>query len=160
MTARGTWYPTDYDLVSRFRALEALGAKSITFIPCTDANFDQEETARAYKDLADYYQGGKPPSRLIEKTLKLIASGKDNSKHNGCGIGKGAWCVNPDGRLSLCQNIVEDDNGTIGVYTGVTNRKRSTYRAIPFHSDEYMEKHPKCKAYRIENMSGMGLRRV
>ena len=149
VTARGTWYPTDYDLVSRFRALEALGAKSITFIPCTDANFDQEETARAYKDLADYYQGGKPPSRLIEKTLKLIASGKDNSKHNGCGIGKGAWCVSPDGRLSLCQSIVEDDNGTIGnIYTGVTNPKAfNISRQLDlFHSDEYMEKHPKCKA--------------
>src|SRR5690606_19232756 len=41
VTARGTWVPDDYDLVSRYKALEELGASSIAFVPSIEDDWDE-----------------------------------------------------------------------------------------------------------------------
>ena len=58
LTVRGTWWPSDYDLVSRFKAIMELGALSIQFVPVTDAGFDEERVKEAYLELGEFFDWG------------------------------------------------------------------------------------------------------
>lgn len=137
VTARGTWMPDDYDLVSRYKALEELGARSIVFIPSIEADWDEEKVARAYIELADYYKGGKSPSNMIEEAIQRIIQGADSPPGNGCNTGRFAWAVSVDGKLTLCQAYEEHDYGVIGsIYEGITNLKafEITWAVDDFHT--------------------------
>ena len=154
MTARGSWYPDDYDLVSRFKALEDLGAKSITFIPVVEApGWDEAKVAQAYIELADYYNGGPSPSKMIEDMIQRIEQGPQSPPGNGCGTGFFSWALSPDGKLSLCQGYEEMEIGTIGsIYEGITNENAFEISRIvdDFHTerDPYPKEECKtCPAY-------------
>lgn len=156
ITARGTWTPDDYDLVSRFKALEALGAKSITFIPViTDPRWDEAKVAQAYAELAGYYEGGRSPCRLIEQLIEKICRGGDDHPDNGCKVGYYSWTVTVDGRLALCHAFEEHREGVIGsIYEGITNLEPFEKISRPvddFHSIRDPYPKPECRmchAYR------------
>lgn len=156
VTARGTWTPDDYDLVSRFRALEELGARSITFIPViTDPRWDEARVAEAYAKLADYYDGGKSPCRLIERMIGDIQKGRDGPPPNGCGVGYFSWAVTVDGRLSLCHAFEEHEEGTIGsIYKGITNLKpfeKISRMVDEFHTERDPYPKPECRTCHAYN---------
>lgn len=124
LTVRGTWFPSDYDLVSRFKAIEDLGATSIQFVPVTEALFDECRVEEAYLALGEYYRWGWTPSRFINDMIRRVQQeGTIPQAGNGCGVGTGYWAVSPDGRLSLCQLYEErQELGGIGdIWQGVTN---------------------------------------
>lgn len=124
LTVRGTWYPSDYDLVSRFKAIEDLGATSIQFVPVTDAPFDEKKVEEAYLALGEYYNWSWTPSRFINDLIKRCQDeDKVPQEGNSCGVGKGYWAVSPDAKLSLCQLYEErQEIGGIGdIWNGVTN---------------------------------------
>lgn len=155
VTARGTWVPDDYDLVSRFKALEELGAKSIAIIPAVDDDrWDEEKVAKAYMDLADYYDGGPSPMRLIEDLIRDILSGRDSPPGNGCGTGYGVWSVTVDGRLAICQAYEEHEYGIIGsIYEGITNPKALEISRIvdSFHTKDNPYPKEACKTCHAYN---------
>jgi sulfatase maturation enzyme AslB (radical SAM superfamily) len=81
ITARGTWAPSDYDLVGRFTSLEAIGAQSIQIVPVVGSpHWNEAEVAGAYMALADYYGGGDCPSRFIKQALERLESGDTRIK--------------------------------------------------------------------------------
>ena len=124
LTVRGTWYPTDYDLVSRFRAIEDLGARSIQFVPVTDAPFDERRVMEAYLALGEYYRWGWTSSKFINDMIRRCQNEEAVPQEgNGCGVGTGYWAVSPDGKLSLCQLYEEHQEiGGIGdIWNGITN---------------------------------------
>lgn len=107
MTARGTWSPRgepdDYDLVGRFRALEALGARSVAMIPDVGAlAWDEASVARAYRALADYYGGGKSLSSAVNDYAARLERGETRPRGNCCNTGKFGWAVDPYGGLFTC----------------------------------------------------------
>ena len=145
ITARGTWAPNngDYDLVGRFRALEEIGATSIQIVPALGApGWDEARVAKAYMELADYYEGGDCPSRFIKQALKRLESGDTRSQGNKCNAGKFAWGVTPTGDLHICHNEVEMDDWRVGnIYSRDVNM-----RALELSKriDEFSIDRPEC----------------
>lgn len=124
LTVRGTWWPSDYDLVSRFRAIEDLGATSIQFVPVTDAAFDEQRVTEAYLELGEYYGWGWAPSKFVNDMIKRVQNEETVPQQgNACGVGTNYWAVSPDGSLSLCQLYEEhQDVGGLGdIWNGITN---------------------------------------
>lgn len=122
LTARGTWRPDDYDLVGRYKALEALGAKSIQIAPDTSQPWDEAKVAEAYMALAEHYHGGPSPSRWINDALGRLEAGDIRNRGNTCNAGRYSWTVLPDGTLTLCHGGIELPEWKIGsIYDGVTN---------------------------------------
>lgn len=124
LTVRGTWWPSDYDLVSRFKAIMDLGATSIQFVPVTDAGFDEERVKQAYLELGEFFNWGWTPSKFVNDMLKRVQNEETIPQQgNACGVGTNYWAVSPDGRLSLCQLYEErPEVGSIGdIWQGVTN---------------------------------------
>lgn len=124
LTVRATWWPSDYDLVSRFKALMDLGASSIQIVPVTEARFDEERVMRAYLELGEFFDWGWTPSRFINDMIKRVQQEDTIAPPgNACGVGSNYWAVSPDGKLSLCQLYEEhQDVGGIGdVWNGITN---------------------------------------
>lgn len=155
VTARGTWYPEDYDLVKKYKALEELGAKSISFVPVITEEWDEAKVAEAYRNLGEYYNFGKSPSRFIEQMLSRIQSGPTSHPGNGCGTGFFSWAISPDGRLSLCQGFEEHSIGTIGsIYYGITNTDpfEKISKAIDeFHTEKNPYPKEQCKTCHAYN---------
>lgn len=117
VTARVTWTPEDYDLVGRFTALEALGARSIQVVPDIEhgVEWDEHRVERAYLELGEHYAWGRTPSRYINDLVDAIAHGKPKPGYP-CNAGRGYWAVMPDGELRTCQR-----GERIGsIYEGVT----------------------------------------
>ena len=124
LTVRGTWYPTDYDLVARFKALEDLGATSIQFVPVTDAPFEEERVKEAYLALGEYYKWGFTPSRFVNDMIRRCQNEASVPQAgNGCGVGTNYLAVSPDGTLTLCQLYEErQELGKVGdIWNGITN---------------------------------------
>src|SRR5690606_29375959 len=124
LTVRGTWWPVDYDLVGRFKALLDLGATSIQFTPTTAAHFDEERVKQAYLELGEFFKWGWTPSRFINDMIRRVQQEDTIAQAgNGCGVGKQYWAVSPDGKLSLCQLYEErQEIGGIGdIWNGITN---------------------------------------
>lgn len=151
ITARGTWDGGDYDLLGRFKALEAIGAKSIQIVPAIGLQcWDEAKVARAYMELADYYKGGDCPSRFIKQALVRLESGSTKYQGNKCGAGKFAWGVDPVGNLYLCHNEIEMDEWRIGsIYSDDVNE-----RAIALSSrvDEFRPNMPECLGCHARNL--------
>ena len=118
VTARATWTPDDYDLVGRFRALEALGARSIQVVPDIEAGveWDEQRVEQAYLELGEHYGWGRTPSRFVDEMVSAIADGKPKPGYP-CNFGRGCWAVMPDGELRACQR-----GERIGsIYEGITD---------------------------------------
>lgn len=124
LTVRGTWWPSDYDLVSRFKAIMDLGASSIQFVPVTGAGFDEEKVRDAYLELGEFFDWGWTPSKFVNDMIRRVQQEDTIAPPgNACGVGTNYWAVSPDGRLSLCQLYEErPETGSIGdIWDGVTN---------------------------------------
>ena len=67
VTARATWTPDDCDLVGRFRALEALGARSIQVVPDIEVGvtWDEKRVEQAYLELGEHYGWKRTPVALL-----------------------------------------------------------------------------------------------
>ena len=118
VTARATWTPDDYDLAGRFRALEALGARSIQVVPDIEAGveWDEARVEQAYLELGEHYAWGRTPSRCVDEMVEAIATGKVKPGYP-CNFGRGYWAVMPEGELRACQR-----GERIGsIYEGVTD---------------------------------------
>lgn len=160
LTVRGTWFPTDYDLVARFKALEDLGAKSIQFVPVTDAPFDEEKVKEAYLALGEHYNWGWTPSRFVNEMVKRCRDEENIPQSgNGCGVGTGYWAVSPDGKLSLCQLYEErQELGGIGdIWNGITNplpllaisdRVNTFHKSDPYPKQTDTYSCDRCHAYK------------
>ena len=151
LTARGTWYPSDYDLVARFKALEELGVKSIQFVPVNNAPFDEEKVMQAYLELGEHYNWSWTPSRFVNNMIKRMQN-EDTvpQEGNSCGVGTGYWAVSPDGRLSLCQLYEESPEHTLGdIWQGITNPAplwNVSWRVDTFHTDVNPYPKPQCRS--------------
>ncbi len=118
VTARVTWTPSDYDLVGRFRALEALGARSIQVVPDIElgVEWDEQRVEQAYLELGEHYKWRLTPSRFVNSMVDSIASDKPKPGYP-CNAGHGYWTVMPDGELRTCQR-----GERIGsIYEGITD---------------------------------------
>lgn len=118
VTARATWTPDNYDLVGRFKALEALGARSIQVVPDIEVGveWDEHHVEQAYLELGEHYGWGRTPSRFVNEMVSAIADGKPKPGYP-CNFGRGCWTVMPDGELRACQR-----GERIGdIYEGVTD---------------------------------------
>jgi len=118
VTARATWTSDDYDLAGRFRALEALGVRSIQVVPDIEAGveWDEQRVEQAYLELGEHYGWGRTPSRFVDEMVSAIADGKPKPGYP-CNFGRGCWAVMPDGELRACQR-----GERIGdIYEGVTD---------------------------------------
>jgi uncharacterized protein len=144
ITARGTWDGSDYDLLGRFKALEAIGAGSIQIVPAIGLQcWDEAKVARAYMGLADYYKGGDCPSRFIKQALVRLESGDSRYQGNKCGMGKHAWGVTPTGDLCLCHNEIEMDDWRIGsIYDSSVNEHAIL---LSDRVDKFRPNMPECK---------------
>ncbi len=118
VTARATWTSDDYDLAGRFRALEALGVRSIQVVPDIEAGveWDEQRVEQADLELGEHYGWGRTPSRFVDEMVSAIADGKPKPGYP-CNFGRGCWTVMPDGELRACQR-----GERIGdIYEGVTD---------------------------------------
>lgn len=124
LMVRGTWWPSDYDLVSRFKALLDLGASSIQIVPVVEATWDEKRVEQAYLELGEFFGWQWTPSKFINDMIRRVQDeGNVPQAGNGCGVGSNYWAVSPDGTLSLCQMYEErQEIGRIGdIWSGVTN---------------------------------------
>lgn len=145
IAARVTWSPEggDYDLVGRFRALEALGAKHISVVPALGANgWDEARVAQAYMELADYYAGALPPSTMLLRPLRRLESGDTRPTGNLCRVGYAMWGVLPDGTLLLCHNGIDLPQWRLG---SIYSREASEEAvAISRAMDGFSTDRPEC----------------
>lgn len=151
ITARGTWDGSDYDLLGRFKALEAIGAKSIQIVPAIGLQcWDEAKVARAYMELADYYEGGDCPSRFIKQALVRLESGDTRPRGNMCNTGKHAWCVDPIGNLYLCHNGLEIPDWRVGsIYSDEVNERAL---ALSERVDTFSIDNPECQGCHARNL--------
>lgn len=150
LTARGSWYPSDYDLVSRFKALEELGARSIAMVPVNNGPFDEDRVYEAYLALGEHYGWGWTPSKFVNEMIKRCQNEEAVPQAgNGCGVGTGYWAVSPDGRLSLCQLYEEKPEMALGdIWQGITNPEpfwTVSWRVDTFHKPENPYPKPQCR---------------
>ncbi len=149
LTARATWDPeTDYDLVRRFDVLLSLGAKNVEVIPVTTSHFDEDKTARAYEELAEYFNYRFPPSGTITRMLKRIIQAPESPPGNSCKTGEYAWGIDPVGNVYICHGYIEDPGKRItNIYTGKVNwRAFNTSEIVDsFHTENMRYPKEECK---------------
>ena len=151
MTARATWAPkgNDYDLVGRFKALEALGARDISVLPVLgDSTWDEKRVAKAYMNLADYYKGKMPSSSFLIRGVlnKLEKKGSVPVENKGNFCLQRKWSVLPNGTFLLCHRDIDIPEWHIGnIYSGKVSKKAIAIFERAGRFSEFKKRRKQCQ---------------